>query len=175
MTRPGVLRRTCAARCSPTPCPRSPPPPPFQAWENQIAYTVHQAISTSRQRGRDGQREAGAVLAFGMIAHGGGRQTGYAMLAAEDGRWLRYVTGRDRRGWKPTPGGRGVQAQPPPAAERLPIRGVHPVGLFIVLALLALLRFSWKEASSALAVVRWQQIVVLPGNASAVAPPWNWP
>ena len=50
-------------------------------------------------------------------------------------------------------------------------------GLFIVLPLLALARFSLEGSKlGTWSVAAWKQIVSYPGLASAVAnSPWNWP
>src|SRR5882757_7692675 len=62
----------------------------IQAWENQIAYTVPQAISTSLSSEVGlANVNAGAVLAFGMIVMVAVVMTGYALLQRRAGRWLR--------------------------------------------------------------------------------------
>jgi putative spermidine/putrescine transport system permease protein len=62
----------------------------IEAWENQIAYTVPQAISTSLSSEVGlANVNAGAVLAFGMIVMVAVVMTGYALLQRRAGRWLR--------------------------------------------------------------------------------------
>ena len=62
----------------------------IQAWENQIAYTVPQAISTalSSEVGL-ANVNAADLLAFGMIVMVAIVMTGYALLQRRAGRWLR--------------------------------------------------------------------------------------
>jgi putative spermidine/putrescine transport system permease protein len=62
----------------------------IQAWENQIAYTVPQQISTalSSEVGLSNINEAD-VLALGMVALVAIIMTGYALLQRRAARWLR--------------------------------------------------------------------------------------
>ncbi len=62
----------------------------IQAWENQIAYTVPQAISTALSS-EVGLADVNAadLLAFGMIVMVAIVMTGYALLQRRAARWLR--------------------------------------------------------------------------------------
>ena len=68
------------------------------------------------------------------------------------------------------PAPRGMQRQPPPAAERLPLRRLHPVRAVRAAPLLALLRFSLEGSKlGTWSLAAWKQIVSYPGLPGAVA------
>jgi putative spermidine/putrescine transport system permease protein len=62
----------------------------IEAWENQIAYTVPQQISTalSSEVGLNNANEA-SVLAVGMVIMVVVVMTGYVLLQRRASRWLR--------------------------------------------------------------------------------------
>jgi putative spermidine/putrescine transport system permease protein len=62
----------------------------IEAWENQIAYTVPQEISTSLSSEVGlASVNAADLLAFGMIVMVAVVMTGYALLQRRAARWLR--------------------------------------------------------------------------------------